>query len=268
MSNASFGWLVLAALSSGCGTLPTQPPTPAAAVTDPELLAAPIPENERYFAILFGSQTTPRIPRYTHTWGTVIKVTEVPGSTQPVVEAHTISWLPDSLEIRAWRLRVEPASNLDLHETIQYVQRSGQRVSMWGPYEIWNGVYTRFLTQKAFLDADVIGYQVVDTLGEAARKGNGCDCFHALSDMDPRFDRRRYPLLYFGEEATLNIVRQLHERPLLIRPRQTHDWLIPVLGLDRYPIVRRRYDGPAQEFSPEALLRVWESGGGGRRPRP
>jgi hypothetical protein len=265
MRNPRFGFLLLAALASGCGALAVRPPTPAAALTDPELLAAPAPENERYFVIVFGSQTTPRVARYTHTWATVVKVTELPGCTQPAVEEHTISWLPDSLDIRIWRLRVEPASNLELHATIEHVLATGQRVSMWGPYEMWGGLYTRFMTQKAFLDSGAVGYQALDTVGEAARKGDGCDCFHALSDMDPLFDRRRYPLRYFGDEASLNIVRQVHEVPLLIRPRQTHDWLIPALGLDRYPIVRRQYDGPSQEFSAEALLAFWESNGGQAR---
>ena len=264
MHNPRLGCLLLAALASGCGALAVRPPTPAAALTDPELLAAPAPQNERYFLIVFGSQTTPRIGRYTHTWATVVKVTELPGA-QPAVEEHTISWLPDSLDIRVWRLRVEPASNLDLHATIEHVLGTGQRVSMWGPYEIWGGLYTRFVTQKAFLDSGAVGYQAVDAVGEAARKGDGCDCFHALSDMDPLFDRRRYPLHYFGDEASLNIVRQVHEHPVLIRPCRTHDWLIPALGLDRYPIVRRRYDGPSQDFSPEAVLASWESNGGAAR---
>jgi hypothetical protein len=261
---ARFGCLLLASFASACVALAVQPPTPAAALTDPELLATPAPKNERYFLMLFGSQTTPRTPAYTHTWATVIKVTAVPGCTQPAVEAHTISWLPDSLRVRTWRLRVEPGSNLDLHATLRHVLGTGQRVSAWGPYEIWNGLYIRFLTQKAFLDADAVGYQAIDTVGEAARKGNGCDCFHALSDMDPLFDRRRYPLRYYGDKATFNIVRQVHERPLLICPRQTHDWLIPALGLDCYPIVRRQYEGWYREFSPEALLQVWESGGARR----
>src|SRR5262249_20727822 len=153
----------------------------------------------RYFVILFGSQTTPRIPRYTHTWGTVVKVTQVPGCAEPDVEAHTISWLPESLEIRVWRVWVEPGVDLELHTTIEKMLQTGQRVSMWGPYETWHGLYKRFRTQKAFLDTGIIGYQCTDTVGEAARKGNGCDCFHALSDMDPLFDRRRYPLRYYGD---------------------------------------------------------------------
>lgn len=82
--------------------------------------------------------------------------------------------------------------------------------------------------------------------------------------MDPQFDRRQYPLLFYGNPASKNIVRQMFERPILVHPQQTHDWLIPALGLDRYPIVHRRYDGPVKEYSPEA---VQEMIANGTRPR-
>jgi hypothetical protein len=71
--------------------------------------------------------------------------------------------------------------------------------------------------------------------------------------MDPQFDRRQYPLLFYGDAASKNIVRQLFARPILIHAPQTHDWLISALGLDCYPIVRQQYHGEAKEFSPEAI---------------
>jgi hypothetical protein len=253
--------LGLALVTCGCGVRGLAPPTPAANLSPLDFLAAPPPANERYYVLLFGSQTKPRIPRHTHTWATMVKVTQAEGA-EPSLETQTISWLPDSGRVRVWKIHVEPGSNLELHETIKKMLHTGQRVSLWGPYETWHGLYARYTTQKAFLDSDAIGYQCVDGIGEAARKANGCNCFHALSDMDPQFDRRLYPLRYFGDDATLNIVGQIHERPILIRPGQTHDWLIEALGLDCYPIVRRHYEGPSQEFSPEAVMQAWQQRGG------
>jgi hypothetical protein len=138
--------------------------------------------------------------------------------------------------------------------------RHKERVSMWGPYETWHGLYRRFLVQKQFMESGEVGYQCIDTIGEAPRDGAGCDCIHAMSDMDPIFDRRRYPLTYFGEAASRNIVRQVRERPILIHPEQTHDWLISALGLDCYPIVRRHETGPAEEFSPENVQAYLQRG--------
>ena len=246
-------WLLLVLYASGCASQAVRPPTPARDLSVEELLAAPKPEYEHFYILVFGSQTTPRIPRYTHTWATVVKTTELPGCPPQVTDVHTISWLPATLEVRPLRFWVEKGTNLDLDTTLREVLQNGEHVSLWGPFETWHGLYDRFLTQKAFLESGVIGYQCTDSFGEAARTGMGCDCFHAISDVDPEFDRREYPLLFYGNRASQNIVRQISERPILIHPGQTHDWLIPALGLDQYPIVQRRYDGPTKEFSPEAL---------------
>ena len=135
------------------------------------------------------------------------------------------------------------------------MRRNGERISMWGPYEVWHGAYVRFRTQKAFLESGQIGYQCVDTVGEAARKGNGCNCIHAISDLDPQWGRLEYPLAQFGQAASEHIVKQILERPIVIDPPRTHDWLIPALGLDRYPIIHRPYPGAVVPFSPEA---VWQ----------
>jgi hypothetical protein len=246
-------WLVLALCSSGCGSQAVRPPTPARDLSLETILAAPRPDYEHYYLLVFASQTTPRIPRYTHSWATLVTTTEPPGGPAQVTEVATISWLPATLDVRPFRFRVEKGANLDLCRTLEAMLDSGERISLWGPYETWKGFYLRFMTQKAFLESDVIGYQCTDGFGEAARTGNGCNCFHSLSDMDFQFDRRQYPLLFYGNPASKNIVRQIFERPILIHPQQTHDWLIPTLGLDRYLIVRRSYDGPAKEFSLAAV---------------
>jgi len=161
--------------------------------------------------------------------------------------------MPATLDIRPLRFRVEPGVNLTLQRTLEYTLGSNERVSMWGPYEIWHGMYHRFVTQASFITSDQIGYQCIDTVGEAARCGNGSDCIHAMTDMDPFFDRQEYPLTRFGESATRHVVRQILTRPIVINPPCTHDWLIDRLGLDQYPIVRRRYVGPVVPYSPEAV---------------
>ena len=38
-----------------------------------------------------------------------------------------------------------------------------------------------------------------DSRGEAARTGDGCDCIHAVTDMDPAYPRAGYPLLLYGQ---------------------------------------------------------------------
>ena len=117
-------------------------------------------------------------------------------------------------------------------------------MSLWGPYEIPPGLYRKLLLQKQFIESGAIGYQCIDTIGEAAWLGEGSNCIHAISDADSMFTRQAYPLSFFGDSASLNILRQLVMRKAIPDVETTHDWLIPRIGLDRYPIVRREYTPP------------------------
>jgi hypothetical protein len=211
-----------------------RPPTPAKDL-DPYDLWEP-PPGEHFYITLFGSQSTPRIPRLTHSWATVLHVVDQAEGRPPLVESHTISWLPATLEIYTWRFHTEKAVNLDLQETLRSVLANGERVSQWGPYECRPNLYYRFLVQKEFLESGRIGYQCVDTVGEAARTGDGCDCIHAMTDMDPQMSRNHYPLIRYGDSATRFIVREIRRRGVLINPDQTHCWLNAYLGLDSYPV--------------------------------
>lgn len=260
VSRLQYGIIVVTISFAGCASTAVRPPSPAQNLSPQELLATPAPPNERYFLMVFGSETMPRMPRFCHSWATVVKVTDCANGAPPIIEEHTISWMPATLKIKPWRFKVEEGADLDLHFTIQEMLRNKERVVMWGPYETWHGLYRRFLVQKNFMDSGEVGYQCIDTVGEAARTGAGCDCIHAVSDMDPMFDRGRYALTYFGIPASRNIVRQIRERPILINPDKTHDWLIGALGLDCYPIIRRHEKGPAEEFSPEAVQAYLDRG--------
>ena len=233
-------WLLFLclALTGGCAQLAVRPPTPAREL-DPYDLWEP-PTGEHFYVTLFGSQTTPRIPRLSHSWGTVLHVVDQGEGRPPLVESHTISWLPATLEIHPWDFHTERAVNLDLPETLRSVLAKGERVSQWGPYECRPNLYYRFLVQKEFLESGRIGYQLVDTVGEAARTGGGCDCIHAMTDMDPQMSRNHYPLIRYGESASRFIVRECRRRDVLIHPDQTHPWLNAYLGLESYPIRHRQ----------------------------
>jgi hypothetical protein len=247
--------LILAcAVGNGCASLAQTPPTPAANLPAGDVAIA-APPGERYFILVFGSQSTPKRAKYTHTWATVVKATGCDGPDAPTVEEHTISWMPASLDIQPTSFRVEPGSNLALHFTIEEMLRHDERVSVWGPYEVGPGLYHRFLIQKGFMESGTVGYQCIDSIGEAARNGTGCDCIHAVTDMDPLYARNRYPLSYFGEGASRHLVHQIQTRPIIIDPENDHGWLLPLLGLDQYPIVRRQYFGRSLPNTPENVER-------------
>jgi hypothetical protein len=227
------------------GRDPAKPPTPAGQVRSEELEKVPPPPGEHYYILMFGSEGSIKVPRRTHTWAAAVKASLPPGGPPTILQTDAISWMPAIMRIRPWRFRVEEGTNLELHETIQYALDKRERVSMWGPYELRPGLYRKFLMQKAFMESGQVGYQAVDTCGEAGRLGNGSDCIHAITDADPIEDRSAYPLRRFGDTATEFIVKQLFERELLIDPYHTEDWLIAPLGLECYPIIRQTYCGPA-----------------------
>ena len=234
--------VVVAGCLVGCRHLPVlkRPPTPAAALTNEELEAVPVPPGERYYLLLFGSESVPKRAVLTHTWGTVVRVPPpAADGTPPAVEAHTISWMPRTLVIRPFRLSVEPGVNLDLPATMDLVTGQQQRVTLFGPYEVRPSLYRRALVQKAYLEAGSIGYQGFDLIGEAGRRGNGSNCIHALTDTDPKLGRAGYLTAGNGGYSTGFIRDRLVKREAILVPATTHDWLLPALALDPATLRRR-----------------------------
>ena len=227
--------VALAALGSlaGCqSSLLKRPPTPAAALTREQLEAEPVPEGERYYVLLFGSESVPKRAVLTHTWATVVRVAP-PGTAGSLVEAHTISWMPRTLAIRPFRFSVEPGVNLDLAATMRLVTGLGERVTLYGPYEVPVRVYRRLLVQKAFMEGGTVGYQGFDLIGEAGRRGNGSNCIHAVTDVDPELGRSGYLLSGNGSRAGDFIRDRMTRRGIIGDPAAAHDWLLPTLGSTR-----------------------------------
>jgi hypothetical protein len=247
-SRAIAAFILFALAAAGCSLLAKKTPTPAAAIDKDELARRPAPEGERYFAVFFGSINRQKQPAHSHTWGSMARVKRAPGQADPEIEVRTISWMPATLKIRPASRNVEPGVNLSLEDSVRIMQADGQIIEMWGPYEVWHGFWERFSVQKAFLENGTVGYQCTDTWGEAGRLGNGCDCIHALTDMDPAYPRWRYPLMWYGPSATENVVRRIMRSGSVIDDSSANDWLLIPLNLTDPEIVRRAYDGRVRGY--------------------
>jgi hypothetical protein len=189
--------------------------------------------EEFYYAMIFGSQSKPKLLQYTHTWATFIRaVGEGPDANQYSISEHTISWLPQSLDVRTWSVLPEPGVNLDLYPTLDAVYRDHEHVTMWGPFRIHPVVYQRSLQVKAILESGAAEYRAIST----ARNLLVSDCIHAVAAIDPIFGRGHYPLIRIGKPASRYIARQVMTRSVFDQWQEDHTWLIPRLGLDRYPI--------------------------------
>ncbi len=225
---------------SGCALIATRPPTPAARLS-PEELNTP-ETNCRYFVTVFAAESVPRAITRVHVFATVMRATCRDG-VLTLLDHHTISWLPKTLQVRVLNFQPEPGYNFGLHKTIQWSLDSDHRVAQWGPYECEPALYRRFVVQKEYLESNAIAYQAVDTVGAVLWKGNAANCIHAITDMDPDFGRENYPLFRLGETASHWIVRQLWERGVLLSPDRVYSCLDEQLGLTQFPIVHRTYPG-------------------------
>jgi hypothetical protein len=150
--------------------------------------------------------------------------------------------LPATLDIHVYRTWPEQGVNLGLEDTLRYVLANGERVSLWGPYEIPADLYNSAVRQKARLETGQVLYKAIDPLFTRTWIS---DCIHAVSDTDPYHNRAAYvESWFFGEAAGRQITREFRNTRLLARPCEDLDWLEQALGMDRYPIIRRVWPGP------------------------
>jgi hypothetical protein len=191
--------------------------------------------EERYFVIIFGAQRVPNCPKYSHSFATFVRVTgEGPCLANCRIESHTISWLPETLDIHVFRPWSEPGVNLDLPGTLKLMVCQGDRISMWGPYQIEKELYERALCQIARLESGEVRYEALDAAHPTAKVSN---CIHAISDLARAKHRLRVASPGYGEVASYHVTKRLS--PWFIDPAVVHDWVGSCLGLDCYPIIHR-----------------------------
>lgn len=186
-----------------------------------------------YYVLVFGSQSHPKQLRYTHTWATFVHAQGT--GLDPdnyTIEAHTISWLPESLNVRVWALRPEPGVNLDLEQTLAYVLQNGESVTLWGPFRVDPRAWERSLFVRRVIDSGIPRYRAISTAYDLTIS----DCIHAVAAVDPEFGREHYPLIRVGKPASRYIAREIVTRSGFDQYANDNAWLIPRLGLDRYPI--------------------------------
>ncbi|MGC3967284.1 MAG: hypothetical protein QM775_07910 [Pirellulales bacterium] len=217
------------------------PPSGAPSLSAPPPVAeVPTISPDRYFVMVFGSESYPKRGKYTHTWYTIVKASpNLDVENTYKLEAHTISWMPRSLNIRVIKLRPDCGINLDLHTTLRFVRSQGECVAMWGPYELNPEIavelYNKSLKQIARLNSGCVLYKAKDP-----DVYNICNCIHAVSDLDG-FSRRS--MIYdevrnYGIAASANLARVITGSGR-VDWTVTHDWLLDALELSQYRIQRR-----------------------------
>jgi hypothetical protein len=203
-------------------------------------LAAPVKAEEFYYLLVFSSQEAPtRHITPSHTFATFVKATGGgPCAENYQLEAHTLSWLPESLELRAGALLPEAGQNFGLDATLRWAVSTGQRISLWGPYQIERDLYERGLRQIGFLESGEVRYKLLDGGFEANRVSN---CIHAVDAVtgSARLQMLNYS---FGETASYHVV--CHLAPWIIDPSRKHPWVSDRMDLRAYPVIERNWENP------------------------
>lgn len=224
--HAFTGPLVAALLSADAPGTERQPPPPPGPVL-----------GERYYMTLFGAQSVPIRTRYTHTWATFVRTVLTPAGEFPAA-INTVSWMPATLEIRPFALRREPGVNLTLDETFRWVASFDGRVSVWGPYEIDAERYGRFVARKEQLDTGEIQYRAI---GALSRRGEVSNCGQSFARSSPQVGRRYLqPTPNPGENGTSRLALRYVRLDALLGGGVTHDWILHVIGADKYSFTRRQ----------------------------
>ena len=198
--------------------------------------SAPVaePAAPRYYFILFGGQSIPFVPRTAHTFATFVKATPAADGTLSL-EQVTISWLPADRVVEPSRLRSSTGKNFTLDETFGIMASNNARVSMWGPFETDATRYALAAQQAATLASGAVRFRTLDSLG---RNRDVQHCVHAVTFADPNLQWLRQPVIRVGEPGTSKLAGRYADSGAFVGT-QTHDWLLPALGLDKHPVVRR-----------------------------
>ncbi len=199
---------------------------------------APAASNagEFYYLLIFGSEDDPKHLRNAHTWAVFVRaVGEGTDQAGYQVTAHTLSWYPASKVVRLWSPCPEPGVNLTLEQTLETVLGLNENVRLWGPFQIQAPLYNRSVAVYNEVASGRAQYRAISALRDLYIT----DCIHVVAAVDPVFGRGHYPLIRIGQPASRYMARQVMMRSLekgVDQAANDNSWLIPALGLIRYPI--------------------------------
>lgn len=197
------------------------------------LAGRPSAADEFHYVLIFGADSHPKQLRHAHTFAVFVRaVGQGPDADTYALEQFTLGWCPATQKTRVWAVHPEPGVNLDLPGSLAFCAQNRADVTLFGPYRISPLLYASAVAQYQKLATGSELYRAIDPAWDS----DVSDCIHAVTDIDYQFGRRHYPLLRTGRAAATHIAQQFELRSPYVRLNEDHSWLIPRLGLDRYPL--------------------------------
>src|SRR5437899_9593298 len=164
------------------------------------LCLAPAARADTFYVVVFGAQSKPQRPKYSHSWATFVRI---PGSPcgpptgdAGAAEVFTISWMPAAIEVHPNRMLPEPGINLDLPTSFDVVLSQCEEVSAWGPLQIQKELYCLARRHSQRLASGEVRYTTIDFAHNPLRVSN---CIHALTVFNYERLRPRSGRTKFGE---------------------------------------------------------------------
>jgi hypothetical protein len=191
---------------------------------------------DSYYVIVFGAQSKPQRPKYSHSWAAFVRVPGEACDGPPPPDAGppevvSISWLPRrGVDLQVNALFAEEGFNFDQPATFQIVLEQCEYVSAWGPYQIKPELFRRAVCQAQRLQRGEVQYKTLDYRYNTRYV---CNCIHALTYFN---DQRRLRIgrLNFGEVASYYITDSYED--WICNKCRVHSWVADLLGLGQYPI--------------------------------
>lgn len=197
------------------------------------LVAGPVAAaDDTFYLTVFAAESVPYRPEKTHTF---VNVTRVPAAGGEA-ETHEIGWLAATTVVRGCAVLPEEGKNFSVLETLAICRRDGMRVSVWGPFRIEEELFRRLRDQAKLLDSGKIKYKGTDTLRPS---GVAMNCYHAIWNVSHPLRKYAGPFTA-GDTAGGKTVHLFRE--WIVRPEQTHDDILKVIGVADEPLVRRPHD--------------------------
>jgi hypothetical protein len=192
------------------------------------MLATPVAAED--YLLVFSAESVPYKPTHAHTFAAVVRVSAAGDGPTRVLDVCSLSWLPTGGTVHAFAIRSEVGRNVPLEETLQDATASHQRICLWGPYRVCPEFSQLFRDRVAKVESS-FRYRGACFLSTKSV----CDCTRSLEEM---VGQRRFIGAFGYGAASASVVVRLFE-PWMIDPCQTHPWVATLIGLDKYPLVRR-----------------------------
>lgn len=201
------------------------------------------------YLIVFAGDSSPYRATTAHTFAALITVVSSPGEAPRVADLVSISWLPETLKVRALAVRPERGRNVPLDETLALYLRPPGHVSAWGPYLAHPGLAETFRARVTVVEG---GYRYKGASFLSPRDVG--DCARAVEEM-ARPDRRYIGVYGYGAAAAGSVIRTFS--PGLVEPHRPHPWVAELAGLDQYPLVWRAFGDYTTRWDQFRAARRW-----------